>query len=185
MRYAALMSDKLLRLNLGCGPIHIPGFVNVDNDPDEKPDLVADIRHLPYEDGVAEVVYTSHVLEHFEFDDPVLEEWHRVLCPGGAIVVIVPDLIATVLMRKRGDSGWGPNHANPVDLRYVNAVVYGGYLLGPPYDRPGQVHKQVFIFDMLVERLRPLFPDAREVNHCGISRCEFGECMVVGTKPMT
>ena len=172
-----------LRLHLGCGSSRIPGWVNIDNEADLAPDLVADVRDLPYEDNSVEQIAAFHVLEHFRYDEPVLEEWHRVLVPGGLIVVVVPDLIATYLMRNRLDVGWGPKRDGPLDLQYLNAVVFGGYMLGPPYDRPGQVHHQIFIFDMLRERMAELFPDAREVPSCGIRACELGEYMVMGTKP--
>ena len=178
------MDLRLPKLNLGCGPVHLDGFVNIDFDEDEKPDLVADVRHLPYEDGAVGVIYASHVLEHFGHEEPVLEEWFRVLAPGGVAVVIVPDLFATYLMRNRADTGWGENFKNPIDTAYINAVCYGGYLLGPPYDREGQVHHQIFLFDMLAERMRAVFPDAREVKRCDWTECSLGECMVMGTKPI-
>lgn len=48
-----------------------------------------------FEDGTFLAVYASHVLEHFDYKDeiiPVLREWRRVLRPGGALYVSVPDL---------------------------------------------------------------------------------------------
>lgn len=60
-------------------------------------DLVADVRRLEgVADGAAELVYASHVLEHFgrnEYMD-VLREWHRVLKPGGILRLSVPDFAA-------------------------------------------------------------------------------------------
>ena len=46
-------------------------------------------------DGTFVQVYASHVLEHFDYKDEiavVLKEWHRVLTPGGALCVSVPDM---------------------------------------------------------------------------------------------
>ncbi len=42
-----------------------------------------------------DVVYASHVMEHFDYRDEiaeVLREWSRVLAPGGMLNVSVPDL---------------------------------------------------------------------------------------------
>jgi predicted SAM-dependent methyltransferase len=86
-----------VKLHLGCGKRHIPGFVNVDIAAMPHVDLVADVRRLEgVADGAAELVYASHVLEHFgrnEYMD-VLREWHRVLKPGGILRLSVPDFAA-------------------------------------------------------------------------------------------
>ena len=59
-----------LKLNLGSGLTPIPGFVNVDALEDVPGvDVVADISgRLPFEDGSADLVYASHLLEHFATD---------------------------------------------------------------------------------------------------------------------
>ena len=88
-----------MKLHLGCGAKHIPGFVHVD---------IADFPHVDYQcaverlhmfaDGSASLVYACHVLEHFgrhEVKD-VLREWFRVLRPGGVIRLAVPDFAAVV-----------------------------------------------------------------------------------------
>ena len=163
-----------MKLNLGCGPDHMPGWTNVDYDESLKPDVVADLRHLPFDDGVATHVFASHVLEHFRWDEPVLEEWHRVLRPGGEIVVIVPDIIGVHALWKKG-AAWGAG--TPIDLAYVNATAFGARVLGGMWDVPGQEHKQIFVEHMLLERMLPLFPGAQEI----VPRSE-GEVAVMGRK---
>jgi SAM-dependent methyltransferase len=51
---------------------------------------------LPFRDGIFDFVYLSHVLEHFSRSDALklLRDCRRVLSPGGAIRVVVPDLEA-------------------------------------------------------------------------------------------
>lgn len=51
-------------------------------------------KGLPYPDGTFDACYSSHVLEHFSRDEAraLLQESWRVLRPGGAIRVVVPDL---------------------------------------------------------------------------------------------
>lgn len=164
-----------MKLNLGCGPVHMDGWTNVDYDESQGPDVVADLRHLPFEDEVAEQVFASHVLEHFRWDEPVLEEWRRVMRRGGEIVVIVPDLFGVHALWKAG-AVWGIG--TPIDLAYVNATAFGAHVLGGVWDVPGQEHKQIFVEHMLLERMLPLFPDAREIP----SRSQ-GEVAVLGTKP--
>lgn len=158
-----MSEDKALRLNLGSGSVRIPGFTNVDFNAGEDVDVVANVMALPYFDSTVSEIFASHILEHFSYDAPVLNEWVRVLKPGGLITVIVPDPIATYYAWKHNCATWGVE-AHPVDLQYFNACCFGGNTLGPKWDSPGQYHHQVFIFDMLVERLRPMFPDAAQVD---------------------
>jgi FkbM family methyltransferase len=78
---------KPLRLNLGAGGTHLSGFTNVDRK------LDTEVYPLPYEDGSVEEIVASHVLEHFSHRETsvVLQEWVRVLKPGGKIRLAVPD----------------------------------------------------------------------------------------------
>jgi predicted SAM-dependent methyltransferase len=117
------MTDTV-RLNLGSGRAPIRGFVNVDILPDEPGvDVVADIAQpLPFEDGSVDLIYASHVLEHFPQDDisRILEQWRKVLRDGGELLIGVPDMdvIAEQLLRRRG---WFTPPHNP----WLGAI-YGG-----------------------------------------------------------
>src|SRR5262245_36309213 len=96
---AVRSSDGTLRLNLGCGDKHLPGYVNVDVAPSragKRPDVVCDVRRL---DGFAtdtvDEILAVHVVEHFwrwEVVD-ILREWVRVLRPGGQLVLECPNLL--------------------------------------------------------------------------------------------
>jgi SAM-dependent methyltransferase len=82
-------------LNLGCGHRFHPDWENVDFFPIAPNVRVHDLRKgIPYLDGTFDVVYHSHLLEHFpkQIAPSFLGECHRVLKPGGLIRVAVPDL---------------------------------------------------------------------------------------------
>lgn len=68
--------------------------IRVDIDPKTNPDVVADARTLPFENCFADVVFSSHTLEHFSFQETVsiLKEWVRVLKIGGQFNLVVPNL---------------------------------------------------------------------------------------------
>jgi SAM-dependent methyltransferase len=105
----------VLRLNLGCGSVCHPDWVNLDTIA-SRPDVVAcDLRRpLPFADAVAEACYASHVLEHLNQHDArcLLDECHRLLRPGGILRIVVPDLegIATAYLKslagRREDHRW-------------------------------------------------------------------------------
>jgi SAM-dependent methyltransferase len=76
-------------------------------------------KGIPYPHAAFDVVYHSHLLEHFSKESaPVfLRECHRVLKPGGVIRVVVPDLEVIVRLylealekASRGIPGWAENY---------------------------------------------------------------------------
>jgi predicted SAM-dependent methyltransferase len=83
-----------MKLHLGCGKRHIPGFVHIDAVDYPHVDHVATIDNLSFipNDSI-ELIYNCHVLEHFKRKEVerVLREWLRVLKPGGVLRVSVPD----------------------------------------------------------------------------------------------
>ena len=86
-----------MKLHLGCGKRHIPGFVHIDAIDYPHIDHVASIDNLSFiPDSSVDLIYNCHVLEHFKRRDVgrVLEEWFRVLKPGGTLRVSVPDFSA-------------------------------------------------------------------------------------------
>lgn len=68
--------------------------VRFDHRSDIRVNVVGDARALPFKDGAFEVVYASHVLEHFHSREsmPILQEWIRVLRSGGELQLFVPNL---------------------------------------------------------------------------------------------
>ena len=57
--------NKTLKLHLGCGHVHLPGFLNIDINPKLHIDLCADISNLPFDSSSVDLIYASSVLEHF------------------------------------------------------------------------------------------------------------------------
>jgi predicted SAM-dependent methyltransferase len=83
-----------VRLNIGCGDVILPGWVNCDLY-NPKADLKCDARKIPYEDNTVDEIYASHLIEHFDFYEghAVIKEWYRVLKPGGKLAIECPDLL--------------------------------------------------------------------------------------------
>lgn len=83
----------MIKINMGCGWRnfgkdwdHIDGgdYSHLDS---------KDIFNLPYEDESVDLIYASHVIEYFDRDEvkDVLNEWIRVLKPGGKLRLAVPN----------------------------------------------------------------------------------------------
>ena len=100
--------DGLAGIEIGASahnPFHIPGCLTVDYT--DKPtlyteaqlrlsgevtrvDIVSPGDDLPFPDGSLDYVLSSHVLEHFYDSIGTLQEWTRVVRPGGYLFMIVP-----------------------------------------------------------------------------------------------
>jgi predicted SAM-dependent methyltransferase len=83
-----------LQIDVGAGKEPKPGYVPVDWWYEAPGYVRAQAWKLPYKTGEVDEVWCSHTLEHVEKRKvmPVLNEFHRVLVPGGKLTVEVPDL---------------------------------------------------------------------------------------------
>ena len=84
-------------LNLGCGATYSTDekWVNIDFNSYSKYVIGHNLlKGIPYEDDSFDLVYHSHILEHFNKEDGLLflKECYRVLKPGGTIRIVVPNL---------------------------------------------------------------------------------------------
>ncbi|WP_175919001.1 class I SAM-dependent methyltransferase [Burkholderia pyrrocinia] len=82
------------KVNLGCGHIAMPEYINVDAREVPGVDVVADVGGLPFDKGSVDEVFSSHLVEHFpqeELRRRLLPHWRSMLKPGGRLRAIVPD----------------------------------------------------------------------------------------------
>jgi SAM-dependent methyltransferase len=160
-----------LRLHLGCGPVRLEGFVNIDIAP--APLSMNVLWGLPFEDGQAELAYLSHLLEHLFFPNDVnfvLAELFRVLEPDGLIRVVVPDIEACLLAYRDNDQAffdarrehfsWWPADATTLE----NFLTYAGVGTEPNY--LFESHKYGYDFATLEKALR-------NAGFTQIRRCHF------------
>src|ERR1700731_410860 len=84
----------LKKLNIGCGPVPLPGWVNVDLCPHSSDVLRMDAtKQFPYLNDTFSHVFSEHMIEHVELDGAhnMIRECYRVLRPGGRIRIVTPD----------------------------------------------------------------------------------------------
>jgi predicted SAM-dependent methyltransferase len=126
-----------LKLHLGCGPKYIKGWHHVDALKFDHVDTVGPVDKLPFGDGEAEIIYASHVLEHFGRHKciEVLTEWYRVLRPGGILRLAVPNFEVACALYLNS------NAINKLEL--IKGLVCGGQK--DEYD----FHGNIFDFDSL------------------------------------
>lgn len=130
----------MIKLNLGCGDKILDGYINVDIASTRSgriPDVICDIRNLVvFSDNYADEIMAIHVVEHFfrwEIEQ-VLNEWIRVLKPGGKLILECPNLISacTEFLRNPDLHAWGG-----AEGQRSMWVFYGD----PAWEDPLMVHK--------------------------------------------
>ena len=128
------------KLNLGCGDKILPGYLNVDVVASRrgfKPDVICDLRELtPFEDDSVDEILAVHVVEHFWRWEvlEVLQEWVRVLKPGGTMILECPNLLSAAQeLLKNPEAGAGPG---PEGQRTM-WVFYGD----PGWQDPYMIHR--------------------------------------------
>jgi SAM-dependent methyltransferase len=107
-------------VNVGCGKRYREDMVNVDIValPGRKPpDVLADALHIPLPEGCADEVMSIHNLEHIDVwqAGDAIDEWRRLLKPGGLLVLEMPDILkccANML------SGYSHSGKDPVQFSY-------------------------------------------------------------------
>ncbi len=97
-------------LNVGCGSNPQAGFINLDYHWTPSIDICWDITRKPYPipNETLEGIYTEHCLEHVTLSacEINLQEFYRMLKPGGTLRIIVPDgeiYLAIYNRRKNGE----------------------------------------------------------------------------------
>ena len=125
-----------LQLHIGGKEIH-PEWKILDAIEADHVDYICNAGNLKiFEDSSVSRIYASHVLEHFHYglNNEVLntlQEWKRVLVPGGQLLLSVPDLKTLC---------WLYLHPNlmPIERHHIMRMIFGGQI--DHYD----VHKSGF-----------------------------------------
>jgi len=154
-------SETIKRLNMGCGPRHIPGWLNADLNVGPGIDLAGDIRRgLPLDTDSIHYIVAMHMLQDLPYPDiPVaLRELKRILIPGGVLRLGLPDLDKAIRAYLAGDHGYfhvPDSDAGAIGTKLVTQIIWYGSVRTP------------FTFDCIEELL------GREGFH-SVRRCAFG-----------
>ena len=79
-------------MDIGCGRNKRPGAIGIDRNPRTAADVIADLdgAGLPFHESSFSHVSLVHVVEHVASVVDALEEVHRVLRPGGLLLIETP-----------------------------------------------------------------------------------------------
>jgi SAM-dependent methyltransferase len=79
-------------LDVGCGINKLPDAIGIDLNPASRADVIWDIDCFPYPfpDNSFDHIHCSHVIEHVANVLRTMEEFHRLVRPGGTVYVVTP-----------------------------------------------------------------------------------------------
>jgi len=96
----------MVKLDIGAGVDCKPGFIGIDIekfDSDIKYVVNFEKEKIPFKNNSVDEIYCAHVLEHLSNPIEVIDEFNRILKPGGKLTIRVPyfaDPRANVPMHK-------------------------------------------------------------------------------------
>jgi predicted SAM-dependent methyltransferase len=96
----------VIKLDIGCGNACREGYIGMDIakfSKDVKIIVNLEKQKIPCKDNSVDEIYCAHVLEHLNNPIEVLDEFNRILKPGGKLIIRVPyfaDSQANVPMHK-------------------------------------------------------------------------------------
>jgi SAM-dependent methyltransferase len=184
-----------IKLHLGCGTKYRKEWCNIDAYPTQDnethrgaskvtPDLWADILNLPAHNNSVDIVYSSHVVEHFYRHQAIklFQEIRRVLKPGGYVITEMPDLTRILFLLKvlpfppKYPTGMNANR----DI--VKAQLYGA--AWEAIDEGYQCHKYVWQRKEFCKMLEDLRFKIILATGATTSHIPFRDMAVVSMKPI-
>ena len=118
-------------INLACGDTYVESWINYDFSPHTtKVKKVNLLKSLPITENIADVIYSSHFIEHIPRDMVVgfLEECQRIMKVGGRLRLVLPDweeLCSTYLSLRQARGG--ARTSRFLDVRNAGSMCTSGF----------------------------------------------------------
>lgn len=107
------------KLNCGCGPCYMDGWVNLDISREHKTDVCGDVCQIHFDENIFDAIYGCHFYEHLSYPNDALEcliRFYKWLKPAGILRLSVPDLTTAVKAFYNGS-----------DMKFIYGEEFKGY----------------------------------------------------------
>jgi SAM-dependent methyltransferase len=85
--------------------------------------LVADAYPLPFGSGAFDALFAGELIEHLPDPRPGVAEFHRVLKPGGILILTTPNRRRLANVVDRSDRPYSPDHLSELSFDEVRALL--------------------------------------------------------------
>jgi predicted SAM-dependent methyltransferase len=136
-----------VKLYIGSGSKKIPGYLSVDINPINKPDIVADVKKIDLPNGSVSEIFGEAVFEHIwkhEMED-TLREWRRLLAHRGILRLHwIPDF-AVICREYVENTKITKNYRTPhMDVDTAMRYTHGAYDIYWKERGIYQLHKDIY-----------------------------------------
>ena len=148
-----IVTSTLVKLNVGCGPEKIDGYIGCDLLPGPAVDKVCPADKLPFDNESVDEILAEHLIEHLTFYDfnRTMYEWARVLKPEGFLVLEFPDLLG--LCKQFIESNEYQRYHTYKGQWPIIAHLYGHQRGKNRDEEMSQVHKSGYTYEYIKEVL--------------------------------
>jgi len=87
--------------------------------------LVADAHPLPFRDATFDALFAGELVEHLADPRPGLAEFHRVLRPGGTLILTTPNRRRLANRADRSERPYSPDHLSELSYDEARALITG------------------------------------------------------------
>jgi len=146
-----LERNQVRKVQIGCGPNPLPGWMNTDIDVMPGVIYVNALKPLPLPDGFIDYIFSEHMIEHITYENgnSLLKEAQRVLKPGGRIRIATPNLEFLIRLHNEWETDLAQRYAKysvdqfiPYPKAYKRGNVINNYFRN-------WGHRFIYDFEML------------------------------------
>src|SRR5712675_2312835 len=112
-------------LDVGCGINKYPGAIGIDRNPASRADVLCDLDNVPYPfaDNSFDQLRAIHVIEHVSDVIRSMEEFHRLVRPGGRVRIETPHYTDFSSFRYFGENHAGFGYYSRCRFREISLHV--------------------------------------------------------------
>jgi len=85
--------------------------------------LVGDAQPLPFRDGSFGALFAGELVEHLPDPAPALQEFRRVLKPGGTLILTTPNRLRLANLADRSERPYSPDHLSELSYDEVRTLL--------------------------------------------------------------